>query len=112
MARYTKAIVAIVAAVASYLVARFAGHAPLDDAAWHNVLFAASGAVTVFTAKNVPDGPATKAVMAAFAAIFAAVNDLFASGVAAPEWWQLAPLIAGTIGVYSLPNKGAPPAAA
>jgi hypothetical protein len=42
--------------------------------------------------------------LALAATLFTAVNNLVASGVTMPDWWQLVVMAAGAIGVYTVPN--------
>lgn len=104
LARYAKFVVALVAVAASFLVARFVGHAPLGAIEWSNVVLAASGAASVYIGPNTTAAPISKFGLALAATVFTAVNNLVAGGVTMPAWWQLVVMAAGTLGVYAVPN--------
>jgi hypothetical protein len=104
LARYAKFAVALLAVVASYLLARYVGGGQLGNVEWANVFLAATGAVSVYIGPNTTGAPVTKFALALGAAAFTAVNNLVSTGVHMPDWWQLIALAAGAVGVYAIPN--------
>lgn len=102
--RYAKAAVALVAVVASYLVAHFAG-GTLNPTEWGNVVLAGLTASGVYIGPNTPAAPVTKSAHATLGVIFTAVNSALVPGTPVAAWWQLVVAAASALGVHFVPNK-------
>jgi hypothetical protein len=104
--RYSKALVAVLAAVVSAVVARWTSGAALDLTGWTNVAVAGAGALSVFIAPNIASSPATKAAIASVSALLTIVVTTIGPTVASSAWWQVAVAVAGALGVYGIRNTG------
>lgn len=115
--QYTKAGVAVLATIISAIIAALTGDSHIDVVEWINIAITGVGALSVFTAPNVPGAPITKFVLAGLSAVLVLLVNLIADGITVSEWLQLAIAGLGALGVYALPNRvsvapQAPPRAA
>jgi uncharacterized membrane protein (UPF0136 family) len=106
---YAKALVAFLVTLLSGIVAALTGDNHVDSTEWINVAIAATGALAVFTAPNVPGARVTKFVLAALTAVLTLAVNLIADGVTVSEWLQLLVAAAGAVGVYAVPNSNSRP---
>lgn len=108
LARYGKGAVAVVAAVASALVAAYTDNT-LTPTEVVNVAIAGVGALTVVLAANLPAGAwaATKAWMAGLSAGLAVLASVIVGGLTLDEGWQIAVAVLGAAGVWQTPNAPA-----
>jgi hypothetical protein len=101
---YAKAIAAVLAAAASAVVAALTGDATVSTVEWINVAIATAGALSVFTAANVPGAEYTKSILAALTAALMLAVNLVDGGLDVSEWLQLGLAALGALGVYVVPN--------
>jgi hypothetical protein len=87
--QYAKSLVAVLATIASALVAALTGDQYVSPVEWINVAIAAATALSVFTAPNVPFANATKAALATITAMLTLAVNLVADGETLSEWLQL-----------------------
>jgi hypothetical protein len=109
--RYAKALIAVIAAAATAVIAVLSDNT-VTHAEWLQIAIAATTAVMVWLAANVPGTPAAKTYAAA---VLAALNALAASltgGISNAEWVGIALAVAATLGVWAIPNTPAPLTAA
>lgn len=76
---------------------------------WVTVAIAVVGALSVFTAANVPGAAYTKSILAVFTAVLAFLVTAILGGINSSELIQIAILAAGAVGVYAFPNEPATP---
>lgn len=106
---YAKAIAAVLAAAASAVVAALTGDATVSVVEWINVAIATAGALSVFTAANVPGAEYTKSILAALTAALMLAVNLVDGGIDVSEWLQLGLAALGALGVYVVPNTSREP---
>lgn len=102
--RYFKAGLAVLATIASAVVAASTGG--FTDTEIVNVAIAGFGAVTVGLAANLPAGvwSFTKTICAALTAGLMLLASLIVGGLTADEVWQLGVAVLGGAGVWAVPN--------
>ncbi len=111
--RYSKAVVALLGVLASWLVAHVGsggtttGGVPLGTTEWSNVVFAGLTSGAVFTAANVPSAPVTKSAIAALSAVFVAINNVITDVGNTTAWWQVVVALVVAILVYAVRNGSA-----
>lgn len=105
---YAKAALAVVATIASAIVAAMTDGG-VTTAEWINVAIGGVGAASVFAAPNVPGARYSKAILAALAAVLTFLVSAVAGGVSPAEWLQILVVALGALGVYAVPNR--PPTA-
>ena len=105
--RYAKAGVAVLAAIASAIVAA-AVDGNITTLDWVQVAIAGASAASVFTAANVPHAPVTKFALAVIMAVLQAAVTLLADPHHGALWWQLLVAAAGAIAVYGIKNSPEP----
>lgn len=103
MTRYAKAAVAVIAAVATALVAVLTDDT-VTTSEWLQVAIAGTSAVVVWLAANVPDAPTAKTWAAATLAALQAVAAAITGGITGPEWIGIALSVAAVLGVWGTPN--------
>lgn len=105
MQKYTKAIVQVLVTVLVALAAVWTNGVTTPELV--NVAIVGVGALGVFAAPNVPGAAYTKSILAALTAGLVVLASVITSGVGFPELVQIIVAVAGAVGVYALPNKGA-----
>lgn len=100
-----KAITAVIATIASAIVAGLAEGVPLSPAAWINVAVLGVGAASVYIGPNVAGASVVKAALAFLTAVLTLAVNLIAEGITLAEWLQLVVAGLNAIGVYAVPNK-------
>lgn len=99
-----KALVQLLMTVLAAVVpAMLAG--PLDTGAWINVVILAAGAVTVYTAANIPGFAYAKLICSAIAAVAVLLSSSIAGGLNPAEVIQLILAAAAALGVGAIPNS-------
>jgi hypothetical protein len=101
---YTKAIAAVLAAAASAVVAALTGDATVSTVEWINVAIATAGALSVFTAANIPGAEYSKSILAALTAALMLAVNLVDGGIDVSEWLQIGLAALGALGVFVVPN--------
>jgi len=101
---YAKALAAVVATILSGVIAALTGDSAISTTEWINVAILAAGALSVFTAANVPGAAITKAALAVITAVLMLAVNLVAGGLDVTEWLQLGMAALGALGVYAVPN--------
>lgn len=101
---YAKALVAVLMTIVSAIVAGLTGDGIISPTEWINIAIAATTALAVFTAPNVPGAPVTKAALATIMAILTLAVNFIAGGVTLSEWLQFVVAGAGAMSVYLVPN--------
>lgn len=109
---YAKAGAAVVATVLAAVISALTGDGVISAVEWINVAIVGVGALAVFAAPNVPGARYTKAVLAVLSAVLVLLVNVIVGGVTVSEWLQLAMAALGALGVYAVPNQGAPEPAA
>ena len=100
---YTKFIVQVVITVLVALAAVWTGGVTPNE--WINVAIVGVGALSVFTAPNVPGAENTKAILSALTAGLVVLTSAITGGVTFPEIVQIIVAGAGAVGVYAFANK-------
>jgi hypothetical protein len=100
---YTKFIVQAVIAVLVALAAVWTDGVTANE--WVNVSIVGVGALSVFTAPNVPGAENTKTILSALAAGLVVLNSVITNGITFPETVQIIVAAAGAVGVYAFANK-------
>lgn len=104
--RYAKAFAAVIATALSAVLAALLTDNAIDTVEWINVAIAAAGALSVFTAPNVPGAPVTKSALAVITAVLVLAVSLIGDGaLSLVDWVQLATAALGALGVYAIPNE-------
>lgn len=103
MMKYTKSIVAVLAAILVALVAATTDNT-VTTTEWINVAIAATTAAAVFTAPNVPGARYTKVVLAALGAVLVGLTSVITDGITTNEVLQLLVAAIGATGVYQFKN--------
>ncbi|MGA8113180.1 MAG: hypothetical protein WCA46_05930 [Actinocatenispora sp.] len=107
MSKYLKFLVAVAAAVATVLVSALSdGH--VSTVEWIQVAISVTTAVGVWATANVPTLTWAKAAVAAVLTVLNLLVTYISGGVTGPEWLNIGLAVLGTLGVYAVPNKGAP----
>jgi hypothetical protein len=88
MSRCAKYIAALVGTVLSAVVGALTDNV-ITDTEWINVAIAGVGALSVFTAPNIPGFMYTKAILAALTAVLQLLVSLISDGLTASEAMQL-----------------------
>lgn len=101
---YAKSLAAVVATVASTVVAAFTGDNYIGNVEWINIAIAGTAALAVFTAPNVPGARITKFVLAFLMAVLTLAVTLIGDGITISEWLQLLVAGLGAVGVYAVRN--------
>lgn len=100
---YTKTIVQVIVTILVALSAVWTDGVTPNE--WVNVAIVGAGALSVFTAPNVPGAENTKAILAAVTAGLVALSSAIVGGVTFPEIVQIIVAAAGAVGVYAFANK-------
>ncbi len=103
MKKYTKTIVQVVITILVALAAVWDGGVLASE--WINVAIVGAGALSVFTAPNVPGAAYTKTILSAITAGLVVLASVITGGLVFPELIQILLAAAGAVGVYALPNK-------
>lgn len=104
MGKYTKSIVQVIITVLAALAAVWTGGVTTVELV--NVAIIGAGALSVFTAPNVPGAAYTKSILAAITAGLVVLASVITGGLVFPEVIQIVIAAAGAVGVYALPNEG------
>jgi len=103
---YLKALVAVVGAVVTVLVAVMSDGITTTE--WVTVAIAAVGALQVYFAANLPTAvwDKTKLYVAAASAGLTVIYSFLADGIGLglPEWWAVGIAVLTAVGVYAAPN--------
>lgn len=105
MGKYTKSILAVVATIATALVAAMSGDGTISNPEWVNVAILGVGACAVFAAPNVPGAAYTKAILAVLTAGLTVLASAIIGGVTTTEWLQILVAGLGAVGVYAFKNE-------
>lgn len=103
--RYAKALFAVLATVASAVVAYYTDGA-ISSTEGVNIAIAGAGAVAVGLSENLPEGvwAYAKTYMAALMAGLALLASLIVGGLTMDEVWQIAVAVLSGAGVYAVKN--------
>jgi hypothetical protein len=101
---YAKSMVAVVATIASAIVAGLTGDSVISDVEWINVAIAGATALAVFTAPNTEFARITKFSLAFIMAALTLAVNLIVDGLTVSEWLQLLVAGLGAVGVYAVRN--------
>lgn len=104
MRKYSKGIVAALAAALVAVGAALTGNNHIDATEWVNVAIAAVGAFQVWWAANVNGAPYVKAGIAAATAGLIALQSYIIGGVTVSDWVQIALAVLGALGVVAVRN--------
>lgn len=102
---YAKSLVAVLATVLVAVSSSLSGG--ITSAEWVGVAIAATGAVAVFAAPNVPGAKYTKSILAVLTAALAFISTTISDGLSGSDWLQVAILGLGAVGVYAFKNTEA-----
>lgn len=105
MGKYTKSILAVIATVASALIAALTGDNTISNPEWVNVAILGVGAASVFAAPNVPFANYTKSILAVFTAVLTVLASAIIGGVTQTELLQMVVAGLGAVGVYAFKNE-------
>lgn len=102
--KYSKTVVQVVITVLAAVAAVWAGG--VTPVEWVNVAIIGAGALSVFTAPNVPGAAYTKSILAAVTAALVVLTSAITGGLVFVEVVQIVIAAAGAVGVYAVPNAG------
>lgn len=105
MGKYTKAILAVIATIASGLIAALSGDETISNPEWVNVAILTVGSLSVFAAPNVPGAQYTKAILAVLTAGLTVLTSAIIGGVTVTEWLQILTAGLAAVGVYAFKNE-------
>ena len=100
---YTKTVVQVIVTVLVALAAVWTGGVTSVELV--NVAIVGAGALSVFTAPNVPGAEYTKGILAAITAGLVVLASAITGGVGFPELVQILVAAAGAVGVVAFENK-------
>jgi hypothetical protein len=100
---YTKAIVQVIVTVLAAIAAVYTDGVSTRE--WVNIAIIGAGALSVFTAPNVPGAAYTKSFLAAVTAGLVVLTSAVTDGVSFPELVQCVIAAAGALGVYVFKNE-------
>lgn len=99
---YTKAIVQVIVTVLAAIAAVYTDGVSAHE--WVNIGIIGAGALSVFTAPNVPGAAYTKTILSAITAGLVVLTSAITGGVSFPELVQIIIAAAGALGVYVFKN--------
>lgn len=104
MKKYSKGIVAALAAALVAVGAALTGNNHIDATEWVNVAIATVGAFQVWWAANVNGAPYVKTGIAAATAGLIALQSYIVGGVTVSDWVQIGIAVLGALGVVAVKN--------
>lgn len=100
---YTKAIVQVVITILAAIAAVYTDGVTNQE--WVSIAIIGAGALSVFTAPNVPGAAYTKSILAAITAGLVVLTSAVTGGVQFNELVQIIIAAAGALGVYVFKNE-------